>query len=649
MKNMISIRKRALAAACLLTLSSPFLRAAPPTPEQVAVSVQATPADAFTSSVQVGDGPSGSHTLEVAITNHTSDPAVLHGVTVRFPWIQLGADALLSSGDTCMGRTPAQVFTPQAGFAIPHLKPDGKPLSGTYLLAKSGGRSFLTSFVTWKTFVSKMTYADGGVTVAADGEDIAVPPGQTLSLEKVWLAEDADWQDLLFAYADEIARENDIHLRQRPTFVGWSTWDYYGGGFTADAVRDNLKALVGLGVGANFHQLDGGWWAARGDYLKSRADLPGGPKALAAAIHEAGLTAGIHLDGMRGDPQSEVFRDHPDFFLHDQDGKPLHQPIHKPGNDTDYLFFDYSNPEARAYMRDALRTIHADWGYDYFKIDFLRFGLNEYILQATAKAAPGRKVVAHDPSLTSLQRLRLGLAAFREGIGPDSYLLACSSVFGPVFGQADALRTGGDISPNFDRFRRACMENDGNFFLHRKVIDIDADSILVRSKEDEEADRTPNPDKSGGDLKLNEVEMWATYVGLFGGPKIDSDKIPSLRPERRDLLRRAIALPTCTRFVPLDFWEHARTPGDDPSQIFLGEAQGKPYLALFNWSDAPRTYRLEGWKAEAAVPVLLSGAATVHAEAGFTAQLEPRHVAVFRIEGDQAFDTLRKTLTFHEN
>ena len=51
----------------------------------------------------------------------------------------------------------------------------------------------------------------------------------------------------------------------------------------------------------------------------------------------------------------------------------------------------FEHPGARAYMRDVFRTLRRDWGYDYFKVDFLKFGFPEMILgeAGLARSAAG--------------------------------------------------------------------------------------------------------------------------------------------------------------------------------------------------------------------------------------------------------------------
>jgi alpha-galactosidase len=150
-----------------------------------------------------------------------------------------------------------------------------------------------------------------------------------------------------------------------------------------------------------------------------------------------------------------------------------------------------------------------------------------------------------------------------------------------------------------------------------------------------------NADKQGK-LTLNEAEMWADYVGLFGGTKLNSDNLVTLRPERQELFRHTVALPACQRYVPLDFWQHGRDR-EDAFHVMLGEAGDAVYLAVFNWSDADRTYIIAGGPKAALQPVC--GETRADESGGnLRLSLAAKHSAVFKLPAGSNFDQLRKNL-----
>jgi len=602
---------------------------------QVSVNVSRLPAAApLRQEIRVSAAEQGAQRLTISVTNTSGADLSLSGWTVQFPWVGLpGADDRVSTGGWDMGRSEARVWSPAAAEKV---------TTGSYLLAKSAGGYSLAAFTTWKTFNAKLRYAAGRVIVTGEGEGRLLRAGETVALETVWLTSGSDWQDLLFGYADEIARENRIQLNAPKPYIGWATWDYFGRNWTYDQVVANMDKLIEIYPQSDFLQIDGGWWPQRGDYKLVRENLqPEGMKRLGQLIRQKKLIPGIHLDGMRGDAKAQVAKEHPDFFLRDDKGGILVESKVNVGENLDYTFFDFSNPATGAYFSEVMSNIRRNWGYDYIKVDFLRFGLNEFIHTAVGKDTV---IVPQNRGLTSVERIHLGLAAMRQGMGADAYFVACSSVFGPTFGHVDGLRSGADINPEFKQFKKCAVDNAGNFYLHGKVVHNDADYHVVRAKDDQDDTLVKSPVKDGKNMTLNEAEMWTHFVALCGGPRLNSDNFPTLREERRALFRFAAGFPTAERYVPLDFWAHARDD-EDVSSAILTQAKGDVYLGTFNWTDSDKKWLVTGLTpADLKSLSKISGAAVTETAAGtVTITLPARHSTLFKLTGGN-FDRLRKSV-----
>lgn len=472
-------------------------------------------------------------------------------------------------GGSCMGRS----FMQQRDYN------DSTTTTETVFLAKAEKNKFFkVGIITWEIFQAKIAFSKNiGVTIVAKGENKPIKPGQTINFEKIVIENGTDWQDMLYSYGEQIAKYYKISPKKIIPFKGWSTWDYYGGNFTDKEIEMNTKLIKELDVNANTIQVDGGWWTIRGDYLSTKPTINGGMKGVADMIKSYGYTPGIHIDGFRADKNSEIFKAHPEYFLKDQNGETY--PNSTIADQT--LLFDYSNPEACAYIKNVLTTMREDWGYNYFKIDFIRYGVNEEVLRYY-KGNGLTKIQAFDASMTSFERVHAGLRAMREGVG-SAYFLGCSAIFGGTLGIVDGLRTGGDIFPNYDSYMTRCLQNGGNFYLHKTVVQTDADYLIVRNKDDEEIERAWK-NKFGGSITLNEAKMWADYVALFGGSKFSSDNLNTLRPERKALVKKAFELETCDRYIPIDLWDKANDK-DDAFNIMLGINSQGVYLALFNWNN----------------------------------------------------------------
>lgn len=640
----VPTRDTLLILLCVATTALGLARDRPTAPPSdraaAAVQVVATvrePGPGLRPRVRLTTEPGGAATLEVTLTNATDRPVHFEQAVVTWPWRASAGATQVVAGAT------AGVWWPGTRRFDVAAKASAIPTSGMYLLARAAHGYALAGFTTWRTIWSTLRLRAGMLVMTADGEGRTIAAGETVRLEKVRMTAAPAWAPLLFDYGRAIARELGIAPKPPRRWVGWSTWDYYGRQWRPADVRGNLAALKRLVPGANLVQIDGGWWRARGDYDAGRSDLgPGGMKRLADEIHAAGMQAGIHLDVMRAAVDSRVVRDHPEYFLHDDRGALLRE-LKGVNGDAPNAFFDYSNPAACAYLRDCLRRIRRAWGYDYFKVDFLRAGIAENVRRVALPPHSPRRIVPFNPGLTSVERFHRALAAVRAGVG-DAYVLGCSTPFGPALGQVDGLRTSPDIAPRFTQYRADCLANAGEFYLGG-IVQLDADYEVVRARADEDARLVRDPGKDGGELALNEAEMWSDYVACFSGTKLASDDLEILRPERQALVRFALTAPDCTRFVPLDFWALARTPRD-AYEVVLGETPGGLLLALFNWSDEPRAYGLSGagagWPGKDAVE---RGAATVTEESGgATVRLAAHHAAILRLPAGMTFATALQRL-----
>jgi alpha-galactosidase len=81
---------------------------------------------------------------------------------------------------------------------------------------------------------------------------------------------------------------------------------------------------------------------------------------------------------------------------------------------------------------------------------------------------------------------------------------------------------------------------------------------------------------------------------LYGGPKINSDNLLTLRPERKKLIDNAFAFKTASRFIPLDMWSHAKDR-QDAFNVILAENEDGIFISIFNWDDTEKNFNIDGF------------------------------------------------------
>jgi len=252
----------------------------------------------------------------------------------------------------------------------------------------------------------------------------------------------------------------------------------------------------------------------------------------------------------------------------------------------------------------------------------MRFGLNQDIMRNKPAV---KRIKAYDPTITDVERMRLGLQTMRDAVGKGNYLLGCSAVFGPCIGFVDGMRTGGDISPRYEAFPERALANLGHFYLSGKVFNGDADYLVFREAIDEDEKVSKEAVKHSGSLTMNEAQMWADFNKLYGNCRLSSDNLMTLRPERQALVKEVFQYPAMDETVPLDIWRHA-TQKSDGFELVLARKGKEIYLGVFNWSDTPKEYALAAFgKPE---PVKLEG----------------RHSVVLKYDGKDSFTQLCQKL-----
>jgi alpha-galactosidase len=587
----------------------------PQTWKNIKVSVKADQPVETTQSLK--EEANGFQRLAITLSNKGKLSVTIENIIVSIPMNdKLNENLEMLYGGSCMGQTPLlrQTVGTQTIKSSSRMYEMVRLANGQYIFAGA---------LSWRIFLPNFIIKESAFEVWSNGEGKQLKPGQTIQYEQIVLKRTNNWLDLLDQFGTAIAKENKITKIKPADFKGWATWDYYGRVFTPNDIYSNMDQLNKLSPEANMIQIDGGWWTERGDYKSLRPNmLPGGLKEIFARIISEGKTPGLHFDGFRGDANSEICKTHPEYFLHDQDGNLIVETAVTPDKVMKNTYFDYSHPGARAHIADCIKNMKNNWGVRYFKIDFMRYGLEDFVKEKNKNV---NTIKAYDPTITSVERFRLGMKTMREAMGDDSYFLGCSAVFGPCIGFVDGMRTGGDIHPLYEAFPERCLANLSNFYLSGKVFNGDADYLVFREGIDEDEKVSKEKFKHGDKMTMNEAQMWADFNKLYGTTRLQSDNLVTLRPERKALAKEVFKFPVMDETVPLDFWKHAINKGDG-FELVITRKGNDIYLGVFNWSDNLKEYELQAFGKPNPI------------------KLEGRHSLLLKYEGKDSFKELCKKL-----
>lgn len=219
---------------------------------------------------------------------------------------------------------------------------------------------------------------------------------------------------------------------------GYTTWYNYYGNITEKIVSRDLASIANQDIKFDCFQIDDGYQKAVGDWLiVDEAKFPSGMKAIADKIHSHDMIAGLWLAPFAGVPKSELFKNHPDWFIRYKHGK-LCKTGHNWGG---FYSLDIYNQGARDYIKHCFDVVLNDWGYDLVKLDFL-YG---------ACVLP-----IHNKSRGEIMTDAMDF--LRECVG-DKMILGCGVPMFPAFGKVDYCRIGADITEdwaNRDTIREDC-------------------------------------------------------------------------------------------------------------------------------------------------------------------------------------------------
>ncbi|MCL6735773.1 alpha-galactosidase [Streptomyces neyagawaensis] len=155
--------------------------------------------------------------------------------------------------------------------------------------------------------------------------------------------------------------------RDRPVlFNSWEATEF-------DISEEQQRALAerAAAIGVELFVVDDGWFGARtndraglGDWTPNPDRFPEGLKPLADQVHALGMQFGIWVEPEMVNPDSELYRAHPDWAQF--------QPGRKRTELRNQLVLNLARPDVQEYLWEKLDTLLSSAPIDYVKWDFNR-------------------------------------------------------------------------------------------------------------------------------------------------------------------------------------------------------------------------------------------------------------------------------------
>ncbi|MGE6233079.1 glycoside hydrolase family 36 protein [Aeromonas media] len=504
------------------------------------------------------DGP----LCRVRLDNTGNTPAPVHHWRLFEGDLGLSPAAIYGEGFQMLAQTMGSWQSPQPVGRCPDAgvyritEDEGYHTVHNLLLVEQEGDWLLLAFASCHRFGGEFRlYPDGRLAIVMNTEGRVLAPQTHWQSEVLICLEGPDREALLAELARLIEREHGTLVGQvaaRPS--GWCSWYHYYAQVSADDIRENLAVRAERFPALRYVQIDDGYQARMGDWLTPSPKFEEGVAALAREIRAAGCEPALWVAPFIAEPGSQLFQQHPEWFVKGDDGLPLpsERVTYGGWRCTPWYVLDGTHPEVQAHFEQLFRTLREQWGIHYFKLDANFWG-----------AIHGGRF--HDPDATRVEAYRRGMAAILRGAGEGAFLLGCNAPIWPSIGLVHGMRVSDDVERHGPRFRQIAREAFCRAWQNDRLWALDPDCVCLRDIPGQHASRA-------------EYDFHLAALVASGGMVLAGDRLQDLDESQGERLRKLLALcegrAPAARFDDMGFARgRVALPG------------GGELLCLFNWDE----------------------------------------------------------------
>ncbi|MEQ1764739.1 MAG: glycoside hydrolase family 36 protein [Pyrinomonadaceae bacterium] len=458
-----------------------------------------------------------------------------------------GFQMLSQTGGTLAAPVDYGSHTDAKHYKMP-IPTDTRAFYGMMTLAGADGTNDLLAFTSCRRFNGQFLSREGSLQVVVDAEGLELKPGETWELEEFTYRKGTDRGGLLDDLATRL-NQNHPRLQFASPPAGWCSWYCFGPRVTAQQVLDNLDFIAKNSPDLKYIQIDDGYQPAMGDWLETGAAFGGDVQGVLKKIRERGFEPAIWVGPFVAEERSNVFRQHPDWFVKGADGKPLRSDTVTFGGwrRGPWYALDGTHPETQKHLEAVFGTMRNEWGVTYFKLDANFWG-----------AIHGGKF--YDPNATRIEAYRRGMKSVIAGAG-DGFILGCNHPIWASAGLVHGSRSSNDIKRTWDRVKSTARQNLSRCWQNGQLWWNDPDAVVLT-----------------GDLKPEEYKFHATAIYASGGMILSGDDLTKISLERLEILKKLVPpQPVAASFK------------DDSLRVGIIENNRSRFVCVFNWEETPQT------------------------------------------------------------
>jgi alpha-galactosidase len=322
--------------------------------------------------------PGGALRTRHTLTNIAGAPYLLEGLEVALPVAATATEILDFTGRHESERSPQRqkvndgLWLRESRRGKPGADSASVVVVGTPGFSFSRGELLAVSVATSGNSVLAVQRTESSETTVSGGELLL--PGEVVVLEG--RSYTTPWVVCAGSVAGLDPAAHAFHAWQRtlPAHPGMqpvtlNVWEAVY--FDHDADRLTRLADHAARVGVERFVLDDGWFLGRrddtaglGDWWVDESVWPRGLGPLADHVHALGMQLGLWFEPEMVNPDSRLYREHPDWILSAEGREPL---LHR-----NQLVLDLTNPGVWTYLRDRVDAVLSEQRIDYVKWDHNR-------------------------------------------------------------------------------------------------------------------------------------------------------------------------------------------------------------------------------------------------------------------------------------
>ncbi len=369
-------------------------------------------------------------------------------------------------------------------------------------------------------------YKSHRLIASVDLEGVELKQGMTVL--SLFLSE-GDKEKVIVTYAKALGLPV---LKPQPT-TGFTSWYNFYTDISEEVLTRVLKSYSDRNIPLDYFQIDDGWQHAVGDWLVVNKKFPSGMAALANKIHGVSYKAGLWLAPFIVEKKSLLFKEHPEWILRDEKGRPAKAGFNPLWSYTFYAL-DWQRADVQAYLKQVFETVFQKWHFDMVKLDFL------YAAALFPRNGKSRGQLMHE-AMELLRRL----------CGKHQ-ILGCGVPLMQAAGLVDYCRIGSDVDLQWEnkllrfvRYRERVStinsltstigrSHQNNIFFRN-----DPDVFILRSQRRSGQAKTH-------DLSFTQKETLFILNRILGSLVFTSDDIADYTPEESALYYSSFPAPSVT-------------------------------------------------------------------------------------------------------